>query len=233
LYSITDYGVWVVEMNCDFIAPWYGWLEYASFGRALQRRRLEFLHEIENAQTVLILGDGDGRFTEAFVKRNRSATVDSVDSSAGMKRLVERRLRKAQCDAGRVRLIVADARTTELSGTYELIITHFFLDCFTSGELELLVARVSRAACPGARWVVSEFQIPQGRLQWLAVYAIQALYLGFRILTGLKTNRLPDYAAALKSAGYECVNQKKALGGLLVSQMWQQRTQLITPFRTA
>jgi len=30
-------------MKIGYLAPWYRWIEYAAFGRALERRRFAFL----------------------------------------------------------------------------------------------------------------------------------------------------------------------------------------------
>ncbi len=49
------------NVNCDRIARWYRWIEYAGFGRALERRREAFLDDVSDARRVLALGDGDGR----------------------------------------------------------------------------------------------------------------------------------------------------------------------------
>lgn len=210
-------------MNCDGIAPWYRWLEYVTFGAALQRRRLEYIHEITNAQKVLILGDGDGRFTAEFLKRNQAALVDSIDISPGMARLAERRIRRTECRGERVRLFVADALKLELQGHYDLVVTHFFLDCFTTENAEELVKRVCDAACSGAKWIVSEFRVPRGGFRRLAaVLLIRALYLCFRILTGLRTKWLPNHAMALECGGFRRVRQKTGLGGLLVSELWEK-----------
>ena len=65
-------------MNCDRIARWYRWLEYASFGRALERRRLEYLAATADARRVLILGEGDGRFLAAFFRLSKYSVVDAV-----------------------------------------------------------------------------------------------------------------------------------------------------------
>ena len=43
-------------MNCDRIARWYRWFEYAGFGRGLERRRQAFLNDIADARRVLALG---------------------------------------------------------------------------------------------------------------------------------------------------------------------------------
>src|SRR5215467_13731897 len=111
-------------MNCDGIARWYRWLEYAGFGRALERRREAFVREVADARRVLVLGDGDGRGLAALLRANPRATVDSIDLSAGMLRLARRRI-----GDGQVALHHADARTAPLrESEYDLIVTHFFLD---------------------------------------------------------------------------------------------------------
>jgi cyclopropane fatty-acyl-phospholipid synthase-like methyltransferase len=210
-------------MNCDLIAPWYRWLEYLTFGPALQRRRLQYIDDVANAKNVLILGDGDGRFTAEFLKRNPDARIDSIDLSAAMVRLAERRIRKSGLDPKRVRLLLADARNAHLRGSYDLVVSHYFLDCLANNEVEKLVERVSRAASPGARWLISEFRVPRRGLQRAAaLLVIKALYLGFRILTRLRTSRLPTYATALESSGFRLIRQQIATGGLLVSELWNK-----------
>ena len=94
------------SMNCDPIARWYRFFEYGAFGRALERRRFAFLAETANSKRVLMLGEGDGRFLEAFLQSNREATVDYVDASEQMLSLAKRR---AGIHAGRVEFHHADA----------------------------------------------------------------------------------------------------------------------------
>jgi SAM-dependent methyltransferase len=207
-------------MNCDAIARWYRWLEYLAFGRALERRRREYLDEAANARSVLVLGDGDGRFTAEFVGRNREAIVDSVDLSPRMLALAKRRT----ADVSHVHFWRGDARTIELPRKYDLIVSHFFLDCFVACDLELLVERVSDAAYPEARWIVSEFCLPGSGIRRLAAgLLIKTMYWFFRIATGLTVNRLPDYSAALTRHGFLRVGHVSAGGGLLVSELWERR----------
>jgi SAM-dependent methyltransferase len=208
-------------MNCDPIARWYRWLEYAAFGRALERRRREYIHEVANARSVLILGDGDGRFTAEFVERNRAALIDSVDLSPRMQALARERIGEGTPNA--LRLHEGDARTIELEQKYDVIVSHFFLDCFTARDLELLVARISEAAYPQARWLISEFGLPSGGIRRLgAALLIKVMYWFFRIATGLKTSRLPDYSTIFALYGFRRVRHRAAAGGLLVSELWER-----------
>ena len=209
-------------MNCDRIARWYRFLEHLVFGRALERRRFEYLDQVAGLRRVLMLGDGDGRFTAEFVKRNPSAEVDSVELSPGMLALARKRV-EHELSAARVRFFPADARTIELPGQYDLIVTHFFLDCFTESELQGLVARISKLCSPGGRWLISEFSLPSTGLRRVAAGAlIQVMYRLFRMATGLKVNRLPQYAPVLAAHGFRMTQLRSAAGGLLVSELWER-----------
>ena len=104
---------------------------------------------------------------------------------------------------------------------YDLIATHFFLDCLTEDEIGALAGRARRAAAPGALWVVSEFWVPSG---WFGVLIarpiVAALYLSFGILTGLTVRALPDYARALQENGFRLLERRLRLNGLLVAELW-------------
>ena len=71
-------------MNCDRIARWYRWIEYAGFGRTLERRRQAFLSDLADARRVLALGDGDGRALAPLLAAAPYARVDYIDVSARM-----------------------------------------------------------------------------------------------------------------------------------------------------
>jgi ubiquinone/menaquinone biosynthesis C-methylase UbiE len=208
-------------MNCDRIARWYRWLEYASFGRSLQQRRREYLSEVVTARRALIVGDGDGRFTAEFARAAPLAKVDSIELSANMLRLAERRVPAHDLATGRVRLLHGDARRFPLSGKYDLVVTHFFLDCFTTAELEPLLSHILQFVTADVRWLVSEFRVPpQGLPRVLGRRMIAVLYWLFGILTDLKKRRLPNYAAVFRAHGFRRQKQRLALAGILVSELW-------------
>src|SRR4051812_37776164 len=83
-------------VSCDFIAPWYRWMEYATFGSGLLQARCRFLEQCGDARKVLILGEGDGRYLKRFLRTNSQAEVDYVDVSARMLWLAKRRNRTSR-----------------------------------------------------------------------------------------------------------------------------------------
>jgi SAM-dependent methyltransferase len=195
-------------LNCDRIARWYRWFEYVGFGRALERRREAFLADVSDARRVLALGDGDGRALMAFLDRAPFAGVDYLDLSARMLELA-----RARAGAKRVVYRQADARTSPLpSAGYDLIVTHFFLDCFDERDLETLIGRLAHAASPNARWLISEFR-GNG---WL----VRALYFFFRVATGLRTQRLVDHHPLLRRHGFRLARHQNAWRGVLASELW-------------
>ena len=211
-------------MNCDGLARWYRWLEYLGWGRELERRRTQFLPGLTDARRVLMLGEGDGRFLSSFLAVNTRAEVDYIDLSARMLALAEARARTIGA-ADRVRFHHADARTWPLppGAAYDLIVTHFFLDCFTSEQLPPLLERLASFTEARARWIVSEFhQPPHGFAAWRAWLWITALYLFFRLVTGLRVRALPAHRTLLQARGFRLERVVTADAGLLVSELWQR-----------
>lgn len=204
-------------MNCDPIARWYCWFEYIGFGSELERRRLAFLADVANAQRILVLGEGDGRFLVRLVEQNHRASIDYVDLSERMLQLA--RMRVA---SDRVTYHHADALAILLPlAEYDLIVTHFFLDCFDDSNAAELVRRVVDAAQPHARWLISEFRQPERG--WQAAWAwlwLRTLYLFFRITTGLRTTRLMDHHPLLARNDFQLIRQESDRFGLVASELW-------------
>jgi ubiquinone/menaquinone biosynthesis C-methylase UbiE len=204
----------------DAIARPYRWLEYLSFGPMLERCRFYRLPELADSQRALVWGDGDGRFLARLLSQNPQIRADVVDLSSVMLRLLRGRVANIGAQ-NRITLHHANAREFAPSGSYDLVVTHFFLDCLTTDEVRTLTAGIRSHLCPGARWIVSEFAIPRGPLSIPAKLVVRSLYAAFHLFTGLKTHRLPDHAAALRACDLALVSRRRWLGGLLVSEMWQ------------
>jgi ubiquinone/menaquinone biosynthesis C-methylase UbiE len=209
-------------MNADPLARIYRWVEYAAFGHALERARFAFLPEARSARRVLIFGEGDGRFVARFADANPEARVSVIDASARMLGLAERRL--SDPAKQRVELLHRNALIDPLpGGSFDLIVTNFFLDCFSQADAQSLVARAVSKLDTGGRWLVAEFQEPpQAARRLHARLWLTAMYAFFRVTTGLETRSLPPYASLLASAGLVRVAQRESWFGLIVSQLWRK-----------
>lgn len=209
-------------INFDPVARAYRWLEYMSFGPWLSRCRTAQIAHLKGARHALLLGDGDGRFLAHLLAVNPAVTADVVDSSESMLMLLERRIRRSGTQARRrVCLHHANALEWNAIGSYDLIVSHFFLDCFFPFQLEQLFDRLLPHAAPGAKWIISEFAIPRNRLTApVARGIVGILYRAFGRVTGLPVRALPDYATSLLRRGLILTREHHYLSGLLCSQVW-------------
>ncbi len=212
-------------MNCDLIAPHYQALEYVSFGKSLERRRVAFLSAVRSSRNAILCGGGDGRFLARLLRANCVVRVDYVDLSPRMTELAERRIAgMGRSFRARVRFHMADLKSFDPpESAYDLVVTHFFLDCFTDGEVAELASRLASWSTPQAQWIVSEFQEGRGRFArcWTRL-VVRALYAAFRVTANLQVNRLPRYEEALAASGFRLQRREQALGGLLRSSLWKR-----------
>jgi hypothetical protein len=205
--------------NFDPVARVYRWAEYLTLGPLLQRIRTHFLPQLVDCRRALVLGDGDGRFLAELLQQNRGLQAVAVDTSAVMLDILCRR-----CDAlksnetTRLRTWHGSALGIQAAKDTDLIVTHFFLDCFSQAEIDSLASRMAQQTQPGTLWLLSDFRAggPVSR-----VY-VRSLYFAFRVLTGLRVTRLPDPAAALSAAGFQRVAQHQSLSGILYTELWQR-----------
>lgn len=217
----------------NFIARPYRWLEYVALGRTLEHCRFALLPLLRDQRRALIIGDGDGRFLSRLLQQNSLLSADIIDLSSSMLRLSRRRAGKTGATE-RVRFHQADARDplpAAMTAThYDLVVTHFFLDCLSESEVEVLIRRVIPRLEDGAVWLVSDFAIPhpsapgesrQKRAHLAARVLVRSLYFAFRLLTGLRIQRLPDYSSIFQSAGFSCRHTRTFLHGVLRSELWQ------------
>jgi len=211
-----------IEANFNTIARPYRWLEYLTLGRALERCRLHFLPLLLNQKRALVLGDGDGRFLSALMAANPDIHAEAVDISDTMLHLLNQR-----CQAPtRLQTRHASALTFAPTGTYDLVVTHFFLDCLPQPDVETLIAHLTPHLAPGALWLISDFRIPPGPMRLPARVLVRLLYLAFRILTGLRTTHLPDHATPLTQAGLSRTGCDHSLAGLLTTELWRHEPPL-------
>lgn len=207
--------------NFDPVARIYRYAEYLALGPLLQRTRTHFLPQLTPRHRALVLGDGDGRFLSQLLTQQPHLQALAVDTSANMLHLLRQR---CQPHVNRLETLQASALTITPPRDTDLITTHFFLDCLTQPELNTLTQTIAAQTAPGTLWLLSDFGPPHPRLlrPFAALY-IRALYLAFRILTGLRVTHLPNPQSALTAAGFRRIARHDLLHGLLYTEIWQHR----------
>lgn len=216
-------------MSFDRLAPHYRWMEFVLAGGKLQRCRTAFLSQMTQARQVLILGEGNGRFLTECAQRLRFAQITCVDASDRMLELARARLRSRRLPEGTVEFVHADAlKWAAPARRFDLVVTHFFLDCFPAAVLRQLLEKIAGLASPEAYWLLADFTIPdRGPACWRATIIHWMMYSFFAVATRLPARRLTPPDASLRAQGFVLRERLLLDWGLLHSDLWQRRSELI------
>lgn len=210
-------------MSFDVLAPHYRWMEFVLAGEKLQRCRTAFLEKAMGAKKVLILGEGNGRFLVECRRKLPEAKIICVDASARMLAEAKERLSRARGDCRRVDFVCANAlEWIPPEDGFDLIVTHFFLDCFHKEQLELLITKLTGAVVPGANWLLADFQAAsEGLERWRSRIILWMMYRFFRVVTRLPAGKLTPPDDLLGRTGFRLQERRVSEWGLLRSDWWQ------------
>jgi ubiquinone/menaquinone biosynthesis C-methylase UbiE len=206
----------------DALAPYYSWMERLLAGRKLQRCRAAFLASICPPRRALIVGQGHGAFVTELLRTHPAVRCTCVDSSSRMLREARKRLQASGGNEARVEFIHADILAwAPPHGEFDLIVTHFFLDCFPPEQLDRVLPKLSAAAGPEASWLVADFQEPAaGPAKWRARAILEVMYMFFGWAAGLPANRLTTPDSLLSRHGFFLSARRTFDWGLLHSDLW-------------
>jgi ubiquinone/menaquinone biosynthesis C-methylase UbiE len=206
-------------VSFDLVAPHYRWLEKIAFGNALQRARTCWIDTIARPKRTLIVGEGDGRFLCELVRGYPKIDVDCIDASEAMLQLARARLRRMYPESfSRVHFIHEDILKWSPRKSYDLLVTHFFLDCFPGKELQAIITKLASAAEPGAVWLIADFTIPRKRFaQAHARLWLRMMYAFFRATTGIAAKELVDPIPYLDGYGFTRASESLSRGSMLRS----------------
>jgi ubiquinone/menaquinone biosynthesis C-methylase UbiE len=208
-------------VSFDRIAPHYHWLDTIAFGNKLQTARVAFLDQIDPPKRALVAGEGNGRFLRQLLRKYPATKVDCADASARMLQLARER---APSEGSRVRFLHKDLLAwSPEKAAYDLIVTHFFFDCFTENEIETIAQKLARSAKQNAIWLLADFFIPARVFTRLhALASLQAMYWFFRATTRITARRLIDPSESLRRHNFHLVTRRSWRFGLIKSELWQR-----------
>jgi ubiquinone/menaquinone biosynthesis C-methylase UbiE len=209
-------------MSFDSLAPHYGWMETVLAGEKLQRCRVAFLNAATHSRNILIAGEGNGRFLLECGRVAQNAHITCVDASAPMLALARRRLEGRGVALDNIEFQHRDLLDwTPPSRSFDLIVTHFFLDCFPPSKLARVVEKLAGAAKESAIWLLADFQIPPAGLRRCRAQLIHRLMYAFFVLTvRLPARRLTSPDPFLRGQGFALVTRRETEWGLLHTDLW-------------
>lgn len=211
-------------MSFDTLAPIYRGMETVTAGRIMQDCRTSFLTATANCRRALLLGEGPGRFLVELLRTNPEVEVTCIERSPRMIQVALRHLSRQGLDHARVTFVSADALAwLPPAEKFDLVATHFFLDCFQPEELALLVPKIASCTDDGAHWLLSDFRMPEcGWRAWRARLILSVLYAFFRLTTGLSASHLTPPDTFLEVAGFRLVKRRLNNFDLVHSDLWRR-----------
>ena len=209
-------------MTFNRVANFYQWMEKIVFRNDLEKARNFHLSVVRDAESILLLGDGDGRFLEKISEIGTDAQILSVDSSSEMIRLSQSKIHNTRLD---VRHVCQDLQDFEFTKNFkpDLIFAHFFLDCFTENEVFLIVNRLSKSCPKSMKLVISDFFLP-GKGSFSGIYRNILIYVMirfFRLFCRIPAKKLPDIPKIMRSTGWTCTSHKSLKDGFINSWVWE------------
>ena len=209
-------------MSFDLIATHYRWIETLTFGNALQRARTCWLPDIPRPKHALIVGEGNGCFLRELLRAHPKIHIDCVDASASMLQLARKRIERSSLESlDHVRFLQRDIRKWSPTHAYDLLVTHFVLDCFPKVEMQMIIAKLATAAASNAIWLLADFSVPQqpgARLH--ATIWIRAMYAFFRLTTRIDARTILDPAPLLIGHGFLPIKRTLSRWGMIKSELY-------------
>lgn len=212
-------------MSFDLVAPWYRTLERIAFGEDLQRCRVACLAEIATPRHALVVGEGNGRFLCELLRLYPEVEVDCLDASERMLRLARERVACELPDCTKqVRFLHEDIMLwTASEQRYDLVVTHFCLDCFAEEQLGEVVKKLAGVAADEANWLLADFCVPdEGMARIRARAWLTAMYVFFRVTARIPAKTLVDPTPFLRAEGFALAQQHLFRKGMLKSQIWRR-----------
>ena len=212
-------------MNFDFVAPHYHWLETIVFGHELQQARTHWIDRIRRPERTLILGEGNGRFLCELLRVHPRLEVDCVDASNTMLQLSRRRVHRTCPESfSHVHFFCEDILKWSPQKSYDLLVTHFFLDCFPRNQLSSIVEKLAHAARPNAAWLIADFTKPGTRFaRSYGEFLLRLMYIFFGTVAGVAARELVDPFPYLKENGFSRASLEPSGASLVRSDLYLLR----------
>ena len=198
----------------DRLAPVYDKLVGLVFGKGIKRAQRRFLDEVAPLSRVLILGGGTGWLLAELVSAKPDCKVTYIDAS---KKMIDMANKEVSGYGQNVSFIQGTEKEIPAASSYDVIITHFYLDLFDENSCREVCALIRRHCRPGSLWLACDF-INQS---WWHSIMLKIMYIFFRWVTGLRTARLPDWRTQISDVGFIEIGVQYYSGSFICSSLYK------------
>lgn len=124
---------------------------------------------------------------------------------------------KSVSDDKRITFRLGTEDSIKETNEFDAVLTFFFLDLFSHEELRRVITKIKAALKPNAYWLVSDFN----NATWWHARMLSIMYTFFRISTGLRNKRLPDWTGLLLESNLRVLENKMFFGNFIKSDLYK------------
>ena len=205
--------------NFSWLAPFYDTLGAIAFNGNLHRSQAHLLaHYPPQLDRVLIIGGGTGKFLIELLKKVTVNKLIYLDVSPGMIRQAQKKVAKIFPQQTSIEFICGSLQDIpELE--YDLIITHYFLDCFPEKEfIETSQVLKGKLAIDGY-WSMVDFCTTHSASRSKKM-VVKALYKFFQLTCRLNCQDLANFDPWFEQ-NLEVIEQQNFCRGLLKASLYK------------
>jgi ubiquinone/menaquinone biosynthesis C-methylase UbiE len=173
--------------NYDHIAGFYDLMSSVIYGRSIVRAQVCLIPFIAEQSRILIVGGGTGWILEEIASQYpHGLEIDYIESSARMISLS----RKRHTGSNTVHLIHQSIENHTIEKPYDVIITPFVLDNFSSEKIGPVYNKLDSGLKRNGLWLYADFVYDkEAKPLWQALL-LKVMYFFFHITTGIETREL-------------------------------------------
>ena len=172
-----------------------------------------------NSRSVLLLGEGRGKFLQELLAINHCCSVTIVDSSTRMIRYQKSIVTKDNLD--RVNFHCVSIETFSTNQKFDLICSFFFWDCFTVQQINKLVPSCSRLLLTKGLWINSDFIDLMNHRNYTNYFKIRLLYLFFHLTTGIRAWRVEPFKFFAEENGLRLLKIDETKKNFISTELYQ------------
>ena len=205
------------------IAPFYNIISTIGSFNKIHKSQMWLLSKKMKFSKVLIMGGGDGKFLLNAMQQKLADHYYYVDISGAMIKLAKTKIKKQSAlSLDSVTFVCGSYQDIPKDETFDLMVTPYFLDCFSERELSLVVAKLHARLTIGGTWFFADFNIPDDSFRRFTFKTIiQLLYGIFNFFCDLGVSHLPNFNEQFSKYNFTLLDEKYFLGGLLVARIYK------------
>ena len=204
--------------NYDHVASIYDPLARIIFGSTISVSQFSLLRYNFSGSKILIAGGGTGTILEELGKlKTTPLTITFIELSEKMLR----KAKKKNAGCHKVKYIHGDVEHFRADGSFDIIITPFLFDNFTTDKAKGVFNHLNDMLDREGIWLFTDFYI-SSETPWWQRSLLKLMYRFFKIIARVEANQLPDTASLFAGAAYSCEQEIFFYGNFIRSALYRK-----------